>query len=107
MSNRYFNMSNNDLMTSSLLASTRTPLNSETKVHDDTEEPKKIQGNIYLRHQIQQTQNIRNYQMEKERLQGLLRENRIPANRRGYYHQYKTNLEGKIEDEVKDLKNKE
>ena len=42
--------------------------------------------------------------MEKERLQGLLREERIPANRRGFYGQYIHNLEGKITDEAKELK---
>ena len=42
--------------------------------------------------------------MEKDRLQGLLRENRIPANRHGFYAQYIHNLEGKIADEVKDFK---
>ena len=44
--------------------------------------------------------------MEKERLQGLLREGRIPANRRGFYGQYIHNLEGKITDEAKELKEK-
>ena len=42
--------------------------------------------------------------MDKDRLQGLLRENRIPANRQGYYAQYIHNLEGKIADEAKELK---
>ena len=42
--------------------------------------------------------------MERERLQGLLREERIPPNRRGFYGQYIHNLEGKISDEAKDIK---
>ena len=43
--------------------------------------------------------------MEKERLQGLLREERIPANRQGFFYgQYIHNLEGKISDEAKDIK---
>ena len=66
--------------------------------------PKKISGNIFFRNQIEKIQDIKNYQMEKERLQGLLRENRIPPNRRGFYGQYIHNLEGKIADEVKDIK---
>ena len=41
--------------------------------------------------------------MEKERLQGLLRENRFPANRRGFYGQHTHNLEGKIADEAKEI----
>ena len=42
--------------------------------------------------------------MEKEMLQGLLREERIPANRRGFCGQYIHTLEGKIADEAKELK---
>ena len=103
MSNRYFQMSNNDIMTA-IMASSKLPLNPKTKVYDETEEPKKIQGNIFFRNQIRQIQDVRNYQMEKERLQGLLREERIPGNRRGFYGQYLHNLEGKITDEAKDLK---
>ena len=104
MSNRYFQMSNNDMMTA-IMASTKLPLNPKTKVYDETEEPKKIQGNIFFRNQKGKIQDIKNYQMEKERLQGLLRENRIPANRRGFYGQYIHNLEGKIADEAKELNN--
>ena len=96
-------MSNNDMMTA-IMASSKLPMNPETKVYDETEEPKKISGNIFFRNQIRKIQDIKNYQMEKERLQGLLRENRIPANRQGYYAQYIHNLEGKIADEAKELK---
>ena len=103
MSNRYFQMSNNDMMTA-IMASSKLPMNPKTKVYDETEEPKKISGNIFFRNQIRKIQDIKNYQMEKERLQGLLRENRIPANRQGYYAQYIHNLEGKIADEAKELK---
>ena len=102
MSNRYFQMSNNDMMTA-IMASTKLPLNPKTKVYDETEEPKKISGNIFFRNQIIKIQDIKNYQMEKERLQGLLREERIPANRRGFYGQYIHNLEGKIADGAKEL----
>ena len=42
--------------------------------------------------------------MKKERLQGLLSVNRIPANRRGFYGQYIHNLEGKLSDEAKEIK---
>jgi hypothetical protein len=86
------------------MASSKLPLNPKTKVHDETEEPKKISGNIFFRNQIRKIQDIKNYQMEKERLQGFLRENRIPPNRHGFYGQYIHNLEGKIADAVKDIK---
>ena len=102
MSNRYFQMSNNDMMTA-IMASSKLPLNPKTKVHDETEEHKKIKGDIFFRNQIRKL-DIKNYQMEKARLQGLLRENRIPPNRRGFYGHYIHNLEGKIADEVKDIK---
>ena len=46
MSNRYFQMSNNDMMTA-IMASSKLPLNPKTKVYDETEEPKKISGNIF------------------------------------------------------------
>ena len=46
MSNRYFQMSSNDMMTA-ILASSKLPLNPKTKVYDETEEPKKISGNIF------------------------------------------------------------
>jgi len=44
-------MSNNDMMTA-IMASSKLPLNPKTKVYDETEEPKKIQGNIFFRNQI-------------------------------------------------------
>ena len=47
MSNRYFQMSNNDMMTA-IMASSKLPLNPKTKVYDETEEPKKIQGNLFF-----------------------------------------------------------
>ena len=40
MSNKYFQMSNNDTMTA-IMASSKLPLNPKTKVYDETEEPKK------------------------------------------------------------------
>ena len=84
-------------MMTAILASSKLPLNPKGKVYDETEEPKKIQGNIFFRNQMRKIRDIRNYQMEKERLQGLLHENRIPANRRGFYGQYIHNLAGKIQ----------
>ena len=102
MSNRYFQMSNNDMMTA-IMASSKLPLNPKTKVYDETEEPNKISGNIFFRNQIRKIQDIKNYQMEQERLQGLSREERIPANRQGFYGQYIHNLEGKTSDKAKEI----
>ena len=40
-------MSNNDMMTA-IMASSKLLLNPKTKVYDETEEPKKIQGHIFF-----------------------------------------------------------
>ena len=45
--------------------------------------------------------------MEKESLQGFLRENRIPPNRRGFYGKYIMDLEDKIIDGTKEIKDKD
>ena len=52
-------MSNNDMMTA-IMASSKLPLNLQTKVQDETEEPKKISGDIFFRNQTRKIQDIKN-----------------------------------------------
>jgi hypothetical protein len=85
MSNRYFNMGNINQHAMSHALLPRAGANSKDKteehIKDESAGAKRIEGNIHYRNQVQSMQQARNYHMERDRLHGLLAENRIPANR--------------------------
>jgi hypothetical protein len=54
---------------------------SEEHIKDETVGGKRIEGNIHYRNHVLAMQDAKNYHMERDRLHGILAENRIPANR--------------------------
>ena len=85
MSNRYFNLGNIEqhALSHALLprASGMKKGKAEEHIKDEGAAARRLEGNIHYRNHVQAMQQAKNYHMERDRLHGLLAENRIPNNR--------------------------
>ena len=85
MSNRYFNLGNIEqhALSHALLPRASAIRKGKTEEHikDEGAAARRLEGNIHYRNHVQAMQQAKNYHMERDRLHGLLAENRIPNNR--------------------------
>ena len=85
MSNRYFNLGNIErhALSHALLPRASATRKGKTEEHikDEGAAARRLEGNIQYRNHVQAMQQAKNYHMERDRLHGLLAENRIPNSR--------------------------